>query len=70
MDALQGQAMALATVERRRQELQEIKKALARMDIGTFGECTGCLEFIDRRRVAHNPAVAMCLTCASALENN
>jgi len=69
MDALQGQAMAVATAGRRRQELVEIRKALERLTLGNFGECTECQEPIDPRRVSHNPAVALCLACASAAEN-
>ena len=68
MDALQGQAMAKATVQRRQLELVQLRKALKRIDQGSFGECVECLELIDPRRVAHNPAVALCLNCAAALE--
>lgn len=68
MDALQGQSMAKATAIRRQLELVQLRKALERMDEGGFGECIECLEYIDPRRVAHNPAVALCLKCASALE--
>lgn len=68
MDALQGQAMAIATVQRRQLELVQLRKALKRIDEGSFGECIECLDYIDPRRVAHNPAVALCLNCATALE--
>ena len=69
MDALQGQAMAKATEQRRQLESVQLRKALKRIDQGSFGECIECLEYVDPRRVAHNPAVALCLNCASALEN-
>ncbi|MFT4726549.1 MAG: DnaK suppressor protein [Granulosicoccus sp.] len=68
MDALQGQSMAKATGQRRQLELVQLHKALKRIDEGSFGECIKCLEYIDPRRVAHNPAVALCLTCASKFE--
>lgn len=69
MDALQGQSMAKATAQRRQLELVQLHKALKRIDEGHFGECIECLEFIDPRRLAHNPAVALCLSCASKLES-
>jgi DnaK suppressor protein len=68
MDALQGQSMAKATTQRRQLELVELHKALKRIDEGSFGECIDCLDYIDPRRVAHHPAVALCLNCAAALE--
>jgi len=70
MDALQGQAMAKATAQRRHLELVQLHNALKRMDEGHFGECVKCLEHVDPRRVAHNPAVALCLNCAAAMEKN
>lgn len=68
MDALQGQAMAKATVQRRQLELVQLRKAMKRIDEGSFGECVECLELIDPRRVTHNPAVALCINCAAAFE--
>ncbi len=70
MDAMQGQAMAQATALRRQQEIRELQQALSRMEDDCFGECRECLELIDPRRIAHNPAVILCLTCASAAEIN
>ncbi|MFT6302372.1 MAG: DnaK suppressor protein [Granulosicoccus sp.] len=69
MDALQGQAMAKATGHRRQLKLVQLRNALKRIDEGSFGKCIECLEYIDPRRVAHNPAVALCLRCAAALED-
>ena len=68
MDALQGQAMAKAAIQRRQLEVMQLRKALKRIEDGSFGECLDCLENIDPRRLTHNPAVAMCITCAEALE--
>ncbi|MEE9334629.1 MAG: TraR/DksA family transcriptional regulator [Granulosicoccaceae bacterium] len=68
MDALQGQAMANAAVERRQLEVVQLRNALKRIDDGSFGECLACFEDIDPRRVTHNPAVSLCLNCAAALE--
>jgi DnaK suppressor protein len=66
MDALQGQAMALATEERRRTRRQQIDAALDRLERDEYGECALCGEPIAPRRLALDPAVATCLECASA----
>ena len=64
MDALQGQAMALATEERREQERARVDAALRRIESGDFGFCLKCEEEIDPRRLDLNPATALCLSCA------
>ncbi len=64
MDALQVQAMALASDRRRRAELQRIEAALERLEHGTFGECVACGEEIGTRRLAIDPAIQTCITCA------
>ncbi len=66
MDALQAQAMSAAGRERRRREIQRIDAALARIDQGEYGECIDCGEAIDPRRLAADPAAALCLACAEA----
>lgn len=65
MDALQGQAMAQATNERRRIEIAQINAALGRMDADEFGYCVGCGDEIMPKRLELNPAIARCLECAS-----
>lgn len=65
MDALQGQAMAQATNERRRIEIAQIDAALRRMDADEFGYCVGCGDEIMPKRLELNPAIARCLECAS-----
>jgi len=64
MDALQGQAMAQATGERRRVEIAQIDAALRRMDEGEYGYCVQCGEEIAEKRLALNPAIARCVDCA------
>lgn len=65
MDAIQQQAMALATQARRTEALRRIDQALARLDAGTYGECVACGEEIAPKRLALDPAVATCLECAA-----
>lgn len=65
MDAMQGQAMAQATIERRRLEIARIDAAFRRMAEGEFGYCVACGEEIAEKRLELNPAVARCLNCAA-----
>lgn len=66
MDALQDQAMAKATEERRFRRRAQIDAALDRLRDGTYGECVICGEEIAAGRLELDPAVATCLECASA----
>ena len=66
MDAIQQQAMALATERRRAGSLARIEAALRRIESGEFGWCGECGEPIAPRRLALDPATPSCVTCASA----
>lgn len=63
MDALQGQAMALATEQRRKAEEARIKAALARIDSGDYGYCVSCDEEIPEKRLELDPATPTCVDC-------
>ncbi len=65
MDAIQVQAMAVATESRRQDRLQRIEAALRRLDDGEYGYCLGCDEDIPAKRLAIDPAVTRCVDCAS-----
>jgi len=64
MDAIQVQAMALATEQRRKAELARIEAALERLGTDEFGYCEICGEAIAPARLEHNPAVTTCISCA------
>jgi len=68
MDALQAQAMAKASVERREAMLRDIEAALKRIDDGSYGLCQDCDEAIDPRRLEIDPTVLRCIDCASKSE--
>lgn len=70
MDAMQGQAMAQASKERRKQQLQLINAALQRIDDDEFGYCQRCGESIDPRRLAFDPTALLCIDCASKAETD
>ena len=64
MGAMQGQAMALATEERREQERVRVEAALRRIEAGDYGFCVKCEEEIDIRRLELDPSTPLCLSCA------
>ncbi len=64
MDAMQQQAMALATERRRASALARIDAALSRMDAGEYGWCARCGEAVAPARLALDPATPACLACA------
>lgn len=67
MDAMQSQAMSLATGAKRRQLLREIEALLQRFKDGSFGEC---LEPISPERLTANLVARHGITCAEAPEAN
>lgn len=50
-----------------RQELEEIRAALGRMDADTFGTCIGCGEEIPAARLEALPTATHCVGCAERL---
>ena len=64
MDALQSQAMQLATERRRTLEVKRIDSALQRMDKGEFGYCVSCGYAIELKRLETNPVAPTCIDCA------
>ncbi|MBB3064906.1 TraR/DksA family transcriptional regulator [Limibacillus halophilus] len=65
MDALQQQAMAQATANRRSIELRKIDAALDRIADGDYGYCLRCGEGIAPERLDLDPATPLCIDCAS-----
>lgn len=68
MDAMQGQAMALASKRRREVLLRRVASALGRIDSGDFGYCLDCDEEIARARLETDPAATLCIGCATKRE--
>lgn len=66
MDAMQQQAMALATGRRRAVALTRIAAALARIEAGDYGWCVQCGEAIAPKRLGLDPAIPTCIACAGA----
>jgi len=68
MDALQAQAISQERERRREQELQRIEAALQRIESGEYGYCLECDESIAEQRLKFDPAVTLCIRCASRRE--
>ena len=68
MDALQAQAMAKASGNRRDATLRDIAAALRRIDDGDYGNCLECEEPINPERLDFDPAVTLCIDCATKIE--
>ncbi len=51
-----------------REELARVDAALARIEHGTFGRCASCGQLIPARRLAADPASALCLGCQAEHE--
>ena len=65
MDAMQVQALAVATDRRRHEEMQRVEAAIKRIDEGEYGACIACGGEIAAKRLAVDPTAATCIRCAS-----
>ena len=68
MDAMQAQAMAQASNQRREATLRRIATALKRIDDGEYGDCLECGEPISEKRLEFDPTALLCIDCASQAE--
>ncbi len=69
MDAMQAQAMAKASSQRRETMLRNIEVALKRLDAGDYGFCRDCEEPINPKRLEFDPTALRCIDCASKHES-
>ncbi|MBS1270628.1 MAG: RNA polymerase-binding transcription factor DksA [Gammaproteobacteria bacterium] len=67
-DALQSQALSIASLERNRAEIIRLRSALARIDEGDYGRCEECDKGIPVARLEIDPAADYCVDCAQRLE--
>ena len=68
MDAMQAQAMAQASSQRREQLLRQIDAALQRLDDDDYGFCQECGEAINPKRLEFDPTALLCIDCANKAE--
>jgi len=65
MDAMQQQAMAMATMKRRQNDLIRTAQALERLESDDYGYCDDCGEDILPQRLEVDPLATRCTRCAS-----
>lgn len=68
MDAMQAQAMAQASGQRRDAMLRKISAALQRIDDDRYGFCQSCDNPINPKRLEIDPTSTLCIDCASRAE--
>jgi DnaK suppressor protein len=56
---------AEALVASLRETLEEVERAIGKLDKGTYGSCEGCGREIDPLRLDAKPAARYCIDCAS-----
>jgi len=64
------QAASLALHRNEQALLDQVQRALARMDKGTYGVCERCGEEIDYARLKAIPYAALCIRCQTRLETS
>ena len=62
--------MAIDNLERQSDRLHEVQAALRRIDVGNFGTCLDCEEYISLKRLAAVPWSPSCITCQEAADRN
>jgi DnaK suppressor protein len=67
-DAMQQQKMVAENRQAAQQRRRQVEAALARIDDGEYGECLGCGEEIDPRRLEAQPEAALCVACQGQRE--
>jgi DnaK suppressor protein len=58
-----------AEAQRDRNELADVRAALARVNDGTYGICIDCAQPIDLLRLTAIPAAARCMACQTQFES-
>ena len=60
--------MAISNLERGSARMREVRGAIRRIDLGTFGTCLDCEEEISSKRLAAVPWTTSCLACREAVD--
>lgn len=71
VDVIQGHILAHTNsqlVQRDKEKMMRIDKALKKIDDGSFGVCEECSEDIAEKRLMFNPGFSNCISCAEAIE--
>lgn len=65
MEAIQAQSMSAEGRRRQEKRLAAVRRALERIEKGTYGRCVRCGEEIVRGRLEIMPESAFCVKCAA-----
>ena len=68
MDAMQVQAMVLASLRGHKLRLQQIEQALRLIEDGEYGLCRRCEEPVGYPRLKARPETPFCLHCQGEIE--
>jgi DnaK suppressor protein len=68
VDAMQQQKMLAENRRAAQLRRRQVEAALDRIEAGEYGECQGCGEEIELRRLGARPEAALCLECQSRRE--
>ncbi len=68
VDALQQQSMLVANRTSAKRRRQQVEAALRRIDEDEYGDCAGCGEPIDPRRLNAQPEAPLCVACQGRRE--
>ena len=68
MDALQAQAISVASKNRRQAKVRQVAAALERIERGDYGRCIECDTAIVPARLEFDPTVVFCVACAAQAE--
>ena len=60
--------MDMTFEENERGELEDVRAAIKRLDVGTYGQCERCGSAIPVQRLEAVPAANMCIQCKEAEE--
>ena len=66
----QEREMAIGNLERASARLGEVRTALQRIQLGTFGICLDCEEEVSMKRLAAVPWTTSCLVCREAADRS
>jgi DnaK suppressor protein len=68
MDAMQAQAISIASKNRRQAQLKQVAAARERIAKYDYGCCVDCGEYIDAKRLEFDPTALFCIACAEKAE--
>lgn len=69
VDAMQQQKMVAVNRQAAQQRRRLVEGALSRIEEGEYGECLGCGEEIDPRRLEAHPEAPFCIECQGRRES-